>query len=229
MRRAIALMGSALLGLSVAAWAADAAAQAAQEAPAWQGVLPAPTNAFEIKIASGYTQGLGHIAPGQHVISVAGAGIGFAADFDYRINPMFSLGLETQYQEFTTENDTGSRGLAMNLGITGHAAPLSRVDPFLRLGTGYRLLWQVSPNFAPNTTNMFNGFDALTAKLGVDFRVDRNVAFAPVIGADLQTFSWVNATPLGTTELATFVYGGLQGRFDIGSTTPQTPIATNAR
>ena len=229
MRRTIAFMGSAMLGLSVAAWASNAAAQAAQEAPPWSGVLPAPTNAFEVKLGSGYTQGLGRIAPGMHVISVAGAGIGFSLDLDYRINPIFSVGIETQYQEFMTENDGASRGLAVNVGITGHAAPLSHIYPFLRLGSGYRLLWQDSPNFDTNVTNLYHGFDALTGKVGIDFRVSKYVAFAPVIGADLQTFSWINNASSGTTELATFVYAGLQGRFDAGGSTPQTPIAKNTR
>lgn len=224
MRRTIALMGSALLGLSGGTWTSKARAE---EAPQWQNVLPAPSNAFEVKFASGYTQGLGHIAPGTHVVNVAGAGLAIAVDFDYRINPFFSLGVESQFQEFVTENNEGSRGLAANIGVTGHAAPLSRIDPFLRLGTGYRLLWDTQPTVAPNQTLVYHGFDALSLKLGVDFRMNRNAAFAPVIGADLQTFSWVNGTPLGTTQLATFVYGGLQLRFDIGETVPQTPIAKN--
>jgi opacity protein-like surface antigen len=226
MRRTIALMVGALLGLSAASSSSNAGAQ---EAPRWQGILPAPSNAFELRLGSGYTQGIGNISPGNRILNVAGAGIGFNLDLDYRITPLVSLGLETQYQEFATENNIGSRGLAMNLGITGHAAPLHRVDPFLRLGTGYRLLWDVGPTNAPTTNNMFHGFDALTAKLGIDFRVTKDAAFAPVIGADLQTFSWVNGTSLGTTQLATFVYGGLQGRFDWGANTPQTPVASNVR
>jgi hypothetical protein len=227
LRRMTALMVGALLGLSTAASASNAGAQ---EAPRWQGLLPAPSNAFEIKVGSGYAQGIGNIAPGMRVIDVAGPGIGFSGDLDYRINPFLSFGIEAQFQEFDAENNTGgSRGLDSNLGITGHAAPFSHTDPFLRLGTGYRLLWDNAPVAAPHTTNLFHGFDALTAKLGVDLRSNKNVAIAPVIGASIQTFSWVNATPLGSTQLATFVYGGLQIRMDVGSTVPQTPIASNTR
>lgn len=153
MGRTTAVMGSALLGLSVAAWASSASAQdqyqqaqqyqATQEAP-WQGVLPAPKNAFELRLGTGYTQGLGHIAPGTYVVDVAGAGISGTLDLDYRVNPFWSIGGEAQYQEFTRENNNGARGLAMNIGVTGHFAPFRRIDPFFRLGSGYRILWDVN-------------------------------------------------------------------------------------
>lgn len=230
MRRMIALMGSAMLGLSAAAWASNANAQAAQEAPTWQGVLPAPNNAFELRLATGYTQGLGNIAPGMHVIGVAGAGISGTLDLDYRVNPFWSIGGEAQYQEFTRENNNGARGLAMNIGVTGHFAPFRRVDPFVRLGSGYRLLWVVNQLGSPNTTYYYNGFQFLAGQIGVDFRMSRDVAFAPVIGADLQAFFWQDGTTaLSSGQLSSFVYAGLQGRFDMGGNAPQTPIATNVR
>jgi hypothetical protein len=225
MRRTIALLSGAILAVGVATWGSSANAQ---EAPRWQSYVPAPTNAFELKLGTGYTQGIGNIAPGTSIINVAGAGIGFSGDLDYRFSPYASVGVESQYQEFTTENNTGSRGLAFNLGVTVHAAPYRRADPFLRLGTGYRLLWDVNPISAPpNTTNLFHGFDTITGKLGVDIRVSKDVALAPVIGADLQVFVWENSNALSTAQLGTFVYGGLQGRFDVGGSTPETPIAKN--
>jgi hypothetical protein len=275
MRRTIALMGSGLLGLSLAAWASNAAAQdetpqpveppapapAAQttetttqtttqsqttqygspqyqgsaQYPAtpeslWKGVLPAPNKAFELRLGTGYTQGLGHIAPGMHVIDVAGAGISGTLDLDYRINPFLSVGGEAQYQEFTRENNNGARGLAMNIGVTGHMSPFRRIDPFFRLGSGYRILWDVNQLGSPNTTFYYNGFQFLAGQLGVDIRVDQGLAFAPVIGADLQAFFWQNGTTaLSSGQLSSFVYAGVQARFDMGGTAPQTPIATNVR
>ena len=224
MGRTIAFTSGALLALSVAAWGASANAQ---EAPRWQQTLPAPNNAFELKLGVGYTQGIGNIAPGIPIIDKAGAGIGFGLDLDYRVSPLASIGVESQYQEFTTENNTGSRGLDFNLGVTVHGRPLTHADPFFRLGTGYRMLWDVNPISAPNSSNVYHGFDLLTAKLGYDLRVSRDVAFAPVIGADLQTFVWENTSTLTTVQWGTFLYGGLQGRFDAGGSVPQTPIAKN--
>jgi hypothetical protein len=224
-RRTIALTTSALLAVSALAWGAPAIAQ---EAPWRYQPLPAPSNAFELKLGIGYTQGLGSLAPGQNIADVAGAGLGASMDLDYRMTPWESIGVEAQYQEFTTENNSGSRGLAANIGVTLHARPDSRGDPFLRIGAGYRLLWDVHPTSAPNTTNLFQGFTAITGKIGYDFRATRDIAIAPVIGADLQTFIWENSTTLVTTQLGTFLYAGLQGRFDAGGTTPSTtPIAKN--
>lgn len=224
MRCTIALMNSSMLALSAVAWGSMADAQ---EAPQWRYQLPAPSNAFELKLGTGYTQGLGYVAPGLNMGSVAGAGIGASMDLDYRMTSFESAGLEAQYQEFTAENDGASRGLAASLGVTFHARPESRGDPFFRIGAGYRLLWDVHPTSAPTATNLYHGFDVLTGKLGYDFRASRDVAIAPVIGADLQTFIWENSNPLTTTKLATFIYGGLQGRFDTFGTTPITPIAKN--
>lgn len=187
--------------------------------------MPAPTNAFELKLGTGYTQGFGNISPNRSISDASGAGIGFSADLDWRIDPMVSAGVETQYQEFAAPNSTGSRGLAANVGATFHALPTMRGDPWLRLGTGYRLLWEVGPNSAPSNTNMFHGFDLVTAKVGYDFRASPDVAVAPVIGADLQTFIWENANTLGSAQLGTFIYAGLQGRFDTGTST-MVPVAS---
>jgi hypothetical protein len=240
MKQAISLVGTAMIGLSAFTWGSSARAQNAPtttqytqtytqttqtqtgEAPPWQGPMPAPSNAFELKLGTGYTQGFGNIAPGRGINSVAGAGIGFSLDLDYRATPLVSAGLEAQYQEFTTENNTGSRGLAGSIGATIHGAPDQRGDPWLRLGTGYRLLWDVNhtgPFGQLNTTNLFHGFDIVTAKVGYDFRPSPDVALAPVVGADLQTFVWENATPLSTAQLGTFIYAGLQGRFNAGGST----------
>jgi hypothetical protein len=222
MRHIIALLGTAAVGLSTLTWGSTARAQ---EAPYMERTIPAPSNAFELKLGTGYTQGFGNIAPGRSVLDVAGAGIGFSLDLDYRLSPMASVGVETQYQEFTTENNAASRGLATNLGVTVHASPERRGDPWLRLGTGYRFLWDVNPFFT-NATVMFHGFDFLTAKVGYDIRPSPDVALAPVIGADLQTFFWANGTALTTAQVATFIYAGLQGRFDAGGSSART-VARN--
>ena len=212
MRYAKMSFGAALLAAGVLTWGSSAHAQ---ERSYLLQQVPAPSNAFELKIGAGYTQGLGNIAPSTPIVRVAGAGIGVSADFDYRWSPAASFGLEAQYQEFTAENNTGSRGLSMNVGITTHFSPHLRGDPWFRLGTGYRLLWDVQPFGSPGTTNMFHGFDAATVKIGYDIRPTPDVAFAPVIGADLQIFVWENANALSSAQLGTFIYGGLQGRFDM--------------
>lgn len=209
--------------------------------------LPAPSDALELKVGTGYTQGFGNLAPGRGLNDVAGAGLGFSADVDYRIDHRWSLGVEGQYQEFQAEDNSSSRGLAANLGATYHFDPVLRGDPWFRFGTGYRWLWENEPMGTQGVDILRHGFDLVTAKVGYDVRVSEDIALAPVVGADLNMFLWQDAdgnnTTLSSAQVAMFVYAGLQARFDLGgartpkavakrpermgvaSPQPQTPIA----
>jgi hypothetical protein len=212
MRSTKTVFGCALLGACILGFAPSADAQ--EQGTGLRQPLPAPSNSFELRFGTGYTQGFGNIQPGDSINSVAGAGIGLGIDLDYRIDPRMSAGLESQYQEFATRNNGGSRGLALNVGVTAHGSPDRAGDPWLRLGTGYRMLWDVHPNGALGTTIMYHGIDVATLKVGYDFRPSADVAIAPVVGADLQTFIWRDAATLSPAQVGTFIYAGIQGRFD---------------
>ncbi len=121
----------AVLGLA----AALPRAGFAQEQPYMEQHVRAPSDAFELKVGTGYTQGFGNVAPGRPIDDVAGAGIGASADVDYRINIPWSIGVEGQYQEFSSAQNTSSRGLAVNLGATYHFMPVLHGDPWLRFST----------------------------------------------------------------------------------------------
>jgi peptidoglycan-associated lipoprotein len=76
-----------------------------------------------------------------------------------------------------------------------------------------------------------HGFEPIAAKAGYDIRVTPDVAVAPFVGADLNVFVWqslnnTSNTALHKAQLGTFLYAGLQGRFDIGGTRydPEAPI-----
>jgi hypothetical protein len=226
-RRWIAAAGAAL-----AATAASAARPAeAQETVRWERELPAPTNALELKVGGGYTQGFGTLFPGVGIPNVAGAGVGVAADIDYRQTPHWSWGLQGEYQEFASELNTGARGLVGNLGVTYHASPYTTGDPWLRLGGGYRMLWSVDPPGAPTT--MFHGFEIAKLTVGYDIRLAGGVALAPVVGADVNVFVWETAAgrtaALGPAQWGSFVFAGMQGRFDAGPTVRRAPIVANLR
>ena len=224
MRHTIALLGAALAGGLAIGGGSTAYAQ---EANYLQHGLPAPNNAFELKLGTGYTQGFGMIAPGTSIPDVAGAGIGAHVDLDYRANPLWSFGVQGEYQEFSSEFNTASRGLAGNLGVTVHAAPLTRGDPWLRLATGYRLLWDVNPPGQPTT--LLHGFELAKATIGYDVRVSQDIALAPEVGADLNLFLWEDANgnnrALPSGQVGTFIFAGLQGRFDMGGTASGTTVA----
>jgi hypothetical protein len=248
MRETLAAFGAALLGVGVVTWGGTAQAQQQQikpffafpgddTAPAsathpdvgWgaehyrNGPLAAPSQAFELSAAAGYTQGFGMILPGTGVPSVAGAGIGVNATLAYRMSPHVSLGVMGQYQEFTSENNSASRGTAGNIGFTFHGAPYTRTDPWLRIATGYRLLWSVDPLLANGTTGnttLIHGFEIGALNLGLDLRLSEGVAISPMVGADLNLFVWQDtagfSSRLSSAQVATFVFGGIQGRFDAG-------------
>jgi hypothetical protein len=226
MRHTIALFGAALLTASVLAWGTSARAQEER----YRGVA-APSDAFELGVGTGYTQGFGLIQPARDIPSVAGAGIGVDVNLAYRVNPVWSLGVQGEYQEFSSKLNTAARGLGGNVGVTMHAAPIRRGDPWLRLATGYRGLWSVNPPGLPTT--YIQGWEIAKASLGYDVRVSRSVAIAPQVGADLNMF--VNQVQSGVStsqpaQFGAFVFAGLQGRFDMGgTTTDSTVVAKNVR
>lgn len=184
----------------------------------------APRGAFEIGVNTGYTQGFGNIAQGERVGRSADAGAGVGLNLAYRATPAFSIGVTGQGQQFNADGRLGSgarvRGLATSVDATVHFAPYQRIDPFLSLGTGYRLLW-TAPRGADNN-ELTHGFQLARVNVGLDVRVHDSVALGPMIGADLNMFVWRNPEGRVGNEriddlgVNTFIYGGLQGRFDVG-------------
>ncbi len=184
--------------------------------------LPAPSHALELKVGSGYTQGFGNVAQDRTVGDVAGAGLGVDAEVDWRISRPWSVGVGGQYQEFSSAQNSSSRGFDVNVGGTYHFEPLLRGDPWVRFATGYRFLYENNPTSDTlASTVLRHGFEPIAAKIGYDVRVSEDVALAPVVGADLSVFTWetgsnINGHTQTPSHVATFIYAGVQGRFDIG-------------
>jgi hypothetical protein len=195
----------------------------AQEATYLDRPLPPPSEALELRVATGYTQGFGMLAPGRGVADVAGPGATIELDADYRTSRLWSMGLGCGFQEFVSSLNTGARGVAADAGVTLHAAPSVRGDPWLRVGAGYRLIWDVNPPATVSTARQ--GLEIAKATLGYDVRVARNVAFSPVVGADLNLFLWQTqnrvVSPLSSGQIATFLFLGVQGRFDLEHERPR--------
>jgi hypothetical protein len=226
MRHSIAPLAGALAAICAIAWAPFATGQ---EAGYLQQSRAAPTNALELKVGTGYTQGFGSVAPGRGIADVAGAGIGLDGEADYRVTPAWSLGLQVGYQEFRNALNTNARGVTTNAGVTLHASPLQRGDPWLRVAAGYRLLWDVNP---PGTaTSVRHGFEIAKATVGYDVRLSEAIAIAPEIGADLNLFLLQGrngvTSGLAPGHWAAFVFAGVRGRFDVlGQSTTRT-VARN--
>ena len=236
-------MRTVVIAGAVAALSLSASIANAQEnlSSYWASPVAAPSNALELKVGAGYTQGFGRVAPQRSLPDVGGAGGGVGVEVDYRINPRWSLGVESQFQELANEKNLSARALVGNIGATYHFSPTSFGDPFVRLGTGYRFLWESEPNAVSGLTVLRHGFELAAVKVGYDVRLSESFALAPVIGADVNTFLWEKATgangaAMASSQWATFVYAGFQGRFDIGGTrgepyptfTPEEPVYPTA-
>ena len=119
----------------------------------------------------------------------------------------------------TAASGSAVRGLTTGLQGTYHFRPYRVIDPYVALGTGYRMMWIV-PTGGPN--DLIHGFQLAKALVGVDLRMTPGFALGPVIGADVNVFVWNDpGGPAGTRNLnalrpSTFLFAGLGGHFDVG-------------
>ena len=194
----------------------------------------APRNAVELGVDAGYTQGFGNINRGRGIGDVAGAGGTIGATIGYRIDPRWSVGASGQYQGFGSAmmpvggapSNVTVRGATAGIQGTYHIRPYNRVDPYLTVGTGYRVLIE-SPS--GNQPSMFtHGLELAKLEVGLDVRPTDSVAVSPVIGADLNMFMWrggggAEVASLTNRSVNTFVFAGVKGRFDLGGTRERSP------
>jgi hypothetical protein len=186
--------------------------------------VPAPANALEIGVATGYTQGVGPIGGGmQHVEDLSKAGGAVELDAMYRINPTFAVGAYGSFSKYATgdqiSDQTDVLGATAGIQAAAHLRPDRSVDPWVSLGTGWRGLW-LSPQSGKTTS--LQGLELARVQVGVDYRISKDVAIAPVIGGSLNLFVSQDS-PMTTqyTEIAdkkvNFIgFAGLAGRFDLG-------------
>jgi len=180
-----------------------------------------PVKAFEINGSVGYTQGFGEIADGLNVNKVITAGLGTEVGLGYRIDQHWSVGAYGQYNQFDAQRSETARGLTAGLAVTYHILPFEHWDPWVQFGTGYRMLWEQAASNANVPTVMTHGFEPARLTLGVDYRVSRDIALAPMAGVDLSVPRWQTAN--GTTATiddprpAAYVFAGMGVRFDMTS------------
>jgi hypothetical protein len=215
--------------LTVAAVCSLTGAAAAQEI-AIEGSAPrpltAPKEAFEIDVNTGYSQGFGAISGqrGGALSDVAKGGIGVGLGLGYRATPELAIGLTGQYQELApaAAQPLGTRVRGAAIGVEGkvHFRPYARVDPWLSLGTGYRMLW-IAPE-GPGNNVLQHGFELARGQVGLDVRVSPDIALGPVVGGDVNLFTMQNpegpavAAMIPEKRVSTFLFAGVQGRFDLG-------------
>ncbi len=222
---------SCAVALATATLATTALAQQQpSEQRTWlQDRVAAPSSALELSVASGYTQGFGMLQGGTGMPDTVTEGIGFDLGVGYRLSQRWALGLAGQYHELYAPHAAGARGMTGGVAASYHFDPQARLDPWLEIGTGYRLLWL--DRSSPNNNVLSHGFELARARIGLDVRMSPGVAVAPVIGADANLFLWQDAgtsSAISTPRVNTFVFAGLQGRFDVGTMVGGPPVVAQA-
>jgi hypothetical protein len=186
--------------------------------------VAAPANTLELAIGTGYAQGAGPVAGGmQHLEDLTGPGGAVEFDALYRINPTFAVGaygtLSTYQHGDSIDGNTDVLGATAGIQGVAHLRPSQSVDPWVSLGTGWRGLW-LDPDQGKRTS--LQGLELARVQLGVDYRLNDEVAIAPVIGGSLNMFvSQDSPMTDGYSELqdkkVNFIaFAGLAGRFDLG-------------
>ena len=220
------------LGVSLTA-AGLAQAQAIEPMPAYpapemargQGQLRAPRDAFELSLGTGYTQGFGNLKSGTGMPSVATPGVAVGLGLGYRVDPRWAVMWAGEYAELTAERTNTARAFTGGIAAQYHMNPMQRVDPWFELGVGYRVLVEDS-DVGPNLVT--HGLQLARLRLGIDFRTSDNVAIGPMIGADATMFLFQDipsvATNIPNPTASTFVFAGLQARFDVGGGSKPPPV-----
>ena len=188
--------------------------------------VPSVKNAFEIGVATGYSQGGGKLGGNKGSLEdVAGPGGVVELDLGYRIIPQLSIGAYGTFSKYQHGDLIGSDnsvlGATAGVQATWHFRPETSIDPFVTLGTGWKGLW-LDPDHGKTTS--LQGLELARLQIGADYRVSKDVAIAPVIGGSLGMFiSEDSAMTTDLTELkdkkVNFTgFAGLSGRFDLGGT-----------
>jgi hypothetical protein len=225
---------------SVMVFAGAASAQTTQtkdEAKSENGARPlaAATHSVELTIGTGYAQGFGDVGNGQAKLTdVSQGGGAVQLGVGYRVLPSLTLGVYGSGSMFSRGDqvDTSTNIYSGTAGVQTdwHFLPrLSEYDPWVSIGSGWRGYWTSADQ--GNNTSM-QGVEWAKLQIGVDYRIDQAVAISPVVGADLTTF-FTQSTPTsnGFTNITnptvnTFVFAGVQGRFDIPTDSRSSQVAS---
>lgn len=194
----------AVAALTVVARIDDAQARAPDDAPSWlEAPVVAPPPSFELHAATGYSRAYTRD-------TWSGNGLGFEAGVGLRASAHWSLGVLGQYSEVTDDRSVAARTVVVGVAGTYHLMPYRRLDPWVELGSGYRMLWPQRTDGATGTNDTItHAFEIVQARVGVDLRLATTLAVAPFFAGAAD---WLD------DRLAAAIFAGMQGRFDLAGT-----------
>jgi hypothetical protein len=180
-------------------------------------------DAVELSVGTGYAQGFGDIAANRPTLTDVGQpGGAVQVGVGYRVIPELSLGIYGTGAMFSrgdqVDNSTNLYSSTAGVEAAWHFLPSAHdLDPWVSLGTGWRGYWI----HGDQGTTSLQGLQLAKLQVGLDYRATRAIALSPVIGADLSMFL-SESTPLASgysnitdPKVNTFLFGGVQARFDI--------------
>ena len=244
-RRAAAAQALGVAAIGIAAFASPGIARASDDSsdgePSPFRVRLNPTNtaaprhAFEAVLDVAYVQPTGGVSDGHTVQEAIGGGVELGLGVGYRFAPLWSLDLRGDFHDSVGRGlgSTGdARGLAVVVGPTFHVLPYEFIDPYLSLGSGYRLLVEQRDGAEAHPTT--TGLDLLRVQVGFDVRTSSSVGLSLYLAGDVTTFRWSSSgssfgTLSGGPDLSVFFSGGAQARFDIGGARERLPNVTASR
>lgn len=213
-----------VLSLLVPALASAQPSESVDDSAGFDHAVAPVSNAFEIGVATGYAQGAGKLGGNLGSLEdAAGPGGLVEVDLGYRILPQLSIGAYGTFSKYQKgdqlASDTDVLGATAGVQAAFHFRPDRSVDPWVSLGTGWKGLWLDPQN---GKTVSLQGLELARLQVGADYRVSKDVAIAPVIGASLSTFLSADTamtselTELNDKKVAFTGFAGLSGRFDLG-------------
>jgi hypothetical protein len=216
------IVAAGCVGLAMAS-SSSALAQERTEEPYISRPMRAPKDAFELGVSAAYSQAMASPVPGFGTTDLTKAGGAFGLQLGYRFVPEFGLHLFGTYNEFAPGNafsgDATTRGGTAGISGTFHILPFQRVDPWVRVGTGYRMLWATGTGAVDQS---FHGFEFAKVDIGADLRTSEDVSIGPTVGVGLTEFVWRNPSgDVGDVEIqnkrvAPYIYAGMEAKFDLG-------------
>lgn len=186
--------------------------------------VPAVSNAFELGISAGYSQGGGELGGNMADLDeLAGPGAAIELSAGYRIIPHLSIGaygtLAAYSEGDSLDSETSVLGASAGLQAVLHTRPDRSIDPWVSIGAGWRGLWFDPTN---GDTTALQGLDLARLQVGADYRVSKDVAIAPVIGVTMSMFLSEDSpmtdgyTEIDDKKVNITGFAGISGRFAFG-------------
>jgi hypothetical protein len=184
----------------------------------------APVGALELTIGNGFSQGFGRAAHDEvHIGDLSSGGFSSQLGLGYRVNPHLMVGWYVEGARYfsgsAVPDGTVNYSAATGVQATWHFLPFSRIDPWVSAGTGARGYWVDAPK--SQGSGMY-GVDVLRLRVGADYKLGPSTSIGPMLGASFATLLAVDDSStsepreIDSPGLSTFVFAGVQGRFEIG-------------